>query len=63
MKQMSVMRFIGRMIVGSMVAILIGNYIDEYLHTTPIVMMVLLFYVIIGSLYTLVKDTGDAHEG
>ena len=60
---MSVMRFIGRMIVGSMVAILIGNYIDEYLHTTPIVMMVLLFYVIIGSLYTLVKDTGDAHEG
>ncbi|MDQ0360598.1 AtpZ/AtpI family protein [Breznakia pachnodae] len=59
---MSVMRFIGRMIAGVIIAVLLGNYIDEYLHTTPIVMMVLLLYVIIGSLYKLIKDAGDDHE-
>lgn len=59
---MSVMRFIGRMIAGVIIAVLLGNYIDECLHTTPIVMMVLLLYVIIGSLYKLIKDAGDDHE-
>ena len=59
---MSVMRFIGRMIAGVIIAVLLGNYIDEYLHTTPIVMMVLLLYEIIGSLYKLIKDAGDDHE-
>lgn len=59
---MSVMRFIGRMIAGVIIAVLLGNYIDEHLHTTPIVMLVLLLYVIIGSLYKLIKDAGDDHE-
>lgn len=59
---MSVMRFIGRMVAGVIIAVLLGNYIDEYLHTTPIVMLVLLLYVIIGSLYKLIKDAGDDHE-
>lgn len=56
------MRFIGRMIAGVSIAVLLGNYIDDYLHTTPIVMMVLLLYIIIGSLYKLIKDAGDDHE-
>ncbi|WP_277556592.1 MULTISPECIES: AtpZ/AtpI family protein [unclassified Breznakia] len=56
---MSVMRFISRMIAGVIIAVLLGNYIDEKLHTTPFIMIALLLYVIIGSLYQLVKDAGE----
>jgi len=62
MKQMAAIHFVGKLIGGILMAILIGNAIDEYFHTTPFIMMALLLYVIIGSLYKLVKDTGDIHE-
>ncbi|WP_346780385.1 AtpZ/AtpI family protein [Breznakia sp. PF5-3] len=47
------------MIAGVIIAVLLGNYIDEKLHTTPFIMIALLLYVIIGSLYQLVKDAGE----
>lgn len=56
-------RFVSRMVAGCLIAVLLGHNIDKYLHTTPWIMLILLLYVIIGSLYILVKETGDDSEG
>lgn len=56
---MAVTRFLSRLVVGMIIAIFLGDFIDEQLHTTPFIMIALLLYVIIGSLYQLVKETGD----
>lgn len=53
-----VQRFISRMAAGCLIAILLGNYIDETLHTSPFVVLALLAYVVIGSLILLVKEAG-----
>lgn len=55
-------RFVSRMVAGCVLAVLLGYNIDNYLHTTPWIMFALLLYVIIGSLYILVKETGDDSE-
>ena len=50
-------RFVTRIVVGSILAIWGGHWLDERLHTTPFVMIVLLLYVLFGSLYLLVRET------
>ncbi|OCN04768.1 hypothetical protein A4S06_10400 [Erysipelotrichaceae bacterium MTC7] len=62
MKQMEATRFIGRVVLGSILAVLLGMWLDEKLHTTPWLMLALLLYVLVGSLVKLVKDVGDEHE-
>lgn len=53
------MRFIGTMAIASVLAVFIGHWLDEMLHTTPFLMLALLAYAIGGSFYQLLKDTGD----
>lgn len=55
-------RFISRICGGCIVAVVVGNMVDQYLHTTPLIMLALLLYVIFGSLYLLVRESGD-HDG
>lgn len=52
-------RFISTMAAASILAVFIGHWLDEMLHTTPIIMLALLAYAIGGSFYQLLKDTGD----
>ena len=53
------MRFIGMMAISSILSVFIGHWLDEVLHTTPIIMLALLASAIGGSFYQLLKDTGD----
>lgn len=62
MKNKAAAHFTSRMVVGCVVSILLGGWLDEKLSTTPWVMFALLLYVIVGSLYLLIKETGD-HDG
>lgn len=52
-------RFVSRNILGSIVAILIGMKMDEWLHTKPLFLIGLLLYVIIGSIFLLVKEISN----
>ena len=52
-------KFVSRLVAGCILAVLLGFNLDEYLHTTPWIMLALLIYVIAGSLYLLVKETGE----
>lgn len=45
-----------RVIVGSVLAIFFGLKIDAYLSTTPLFLILLLIYVIGGSLILLIKE-------
>ena len=49
-------RFISRITIGLVLSIFIGTYIDEKLNTSPLFLLVLMGYVIFGSLFILVKD-------
>ena len=51
-------RFITRIIAGSLIALFLGNWIDEQFKTTPLIMLALLFYVLFGSLVLLIRETG-----
>lgn len=51
------LKFVSRIVVGLIISILLGKYIDELLNTTPIIMIGLIFYVIIGSLLILIKES------
>ncbi len=53
-----VQRFISRMSAGCIVAIILGNYVDDKLQTSPLFVFALLAYVVIGSLVLLVKEAG-----
>ena len=53
------MRFISSMAIASVLAVFLGHWLDEQLHTTPIIMLLLLTYAIGGSFYKLLKETGD----
>lgn len=55
-------RFISRILGGCIFAVVVGNIVDQYLHTTPLIMLIALLYVIFGSLYLLVRESGD-HDG
>lgn len=52
-------RFVSRMVAGNLLAIILGFNLDEFLHTTPWVMLALIAYVMIGSLYLLIRETSD----
>lgn len=51
-----VYKFIGRIVVGLLIAIFLGGYLDDILDTKPFIMLGLIIYVIFGSLFLLVKD-------
>lgn len=50
-------RFVTRIVVGSILALLIGNLLDKFFHTTPLFLILLLLYVLIGTGYLLIKET------
>lgn len=49
-------RFVTRNVIGCTIAIFLGIKIDNWLHTVPCVMLILLSYVIFGSLFLLLKE-------
>ena len=59
MKHRAATAFSSRMIVGCLFSVVIGNKIDQYLHTTPWVMFAMLVYVIVGSLYLLIRESRE----
>lgn len=52
----AVHRFLSRLIVGSGLAIWLGMKADDLLNTSPLLLILFLLYVILGSLYLLVKE-------
>ncbi len=58
-----VQKFIGMVGFGSIVAVLIGTLLDSQLNTTPWLMVFLLLYVVVGSLFWLVKTLGAKKDG
>lgn len=50
-----------QLLISCLISIWIGYKIDTYLHTTPLCIILCLLYVIIGSIYLLVKELGH-HE-
>ncbi|MFV0380994.1 MAG: AtpZ/AtpI family protein [Breznakia sp.] len=52
-------RFVARLVAGSILAIIVGRMLDKWFHTAPWLMMILLLYVSVGSLYMLVKEGKD----
>ncbi|NBK98241.1 MAG: AtpZ/AtpI family protein [Erysipelotrichia bacterium] len=59
MRNKAAARFTSRLIVGCIASIVLGNWIDQRLSTTPWIMFILLLYVIVGSFYLLIKETGE----
>lgn len=53
-----VQKFMGMIAAGSLLAVLAGNAIDGWLNTSPLFLIGLLLYVVIGSLVWLVKEYG-----
>ncbi|MGL5979109.1 MAG: AtpZ/AtpI family protein [Erysipelotrichaceae bacterium] len=48
----------GMIAAGSILAVFLGNFLDEFLHTSPLFLIGLLLYVIVGSLLWLIKEVG-----
>lgn len=63
MKNKTVTKFTSRMVVGCIVSILSGKWLDEQFSTTPWIMFALLIYSIGGSFYLLIKETGEDPDG
>lgn len=53
------LRLISSMAVTAVLAIFVGNWLDEFFHTSPWILLSLLLYAIGGSLYMLIKGLGD----
>lgn len=49
-------RFITRNVLGLLIAIWLGNKLDEIFQTSPWTLLILIIYVIVGSLVLLVKE-------
>ena len=49
-------RFITRNVLGLLIAIWLGNKLDEIFQTSPWTVLILIIYVIVGSLVLLVKE-------
>ncbi len=49
-------RFTGTLLISLLLAFLIGFYIDQYMHTTPIGMLVLGTYAIVGNFIILIRS-------
>ncbi len=52
-------KFVSRLVAGCILAVVLGYNLDQYFSTTPWIMLALLVYVIVGSLYLLIKDTKE----
>ncbi|WP_294561410.1 hypothetical protein [uncultured Traorella sp.] len=52
----AVHRFLSRLIFGSGLAIWLGMKADDLLNTSPLLLILFLLYVVLGSLYLLVKE-------
>ena len=52
----TVYRYITRMLVGLVTAILVGIWLDQKLHTLPWITLGAILYVIIGSLVLLIRE-------
>lgn len=63
MNNKTVTKFTSRMVVGCIVSILLGKWLDEQFSTTPWIMFALLIYSIGGSFYLLIKETGEDPDG
>lgn len=50
------------MLLSCLLAVLIGMWLDEKLHTTPIILLLLLAYAIIANFYLLMKGMSE-HDG
>lgn len=48
-------RFMTTMLLSCLVAVLVGLWLDEQLHTLPVCLLVLLAYAIIANFYLLLK--------
>lgn len=58
MKHKAATAFSSRMIVGCLASVILGSKLDAYFKTTPWIMFAMLVYVIAGSLYLLVRESG-----
>ena len=56
MRNTIVWRFIARITIGTALAVWFCGWLDRLLNTAPWLMLCSLLYVIIGSLYLLVKE-------
>ncbi|WP_161940460.1 hypothetical protein [Traorella massiliensis] len=52
----AVYRFMARLVIGSFIAIWLGLKLDSLLNISPMMLILFLVYVVIGSLYLLVKE-------
>ncbi|MEF9919737.1 MAG: AtpZ/AtpI family protein [Erysipelotrichaceae bacterium] len=52
-------KVISTMALTCILAVFIGHFIDQKLHTTPFFLLALLAYAIGGNLYRLFKDNGE----
>ena len=50
------LKFVSRIILGLVIAIFLGGYLDKKINTTPLIMLAMIIYVIVGSLYILIKE-------
>lgn len=56
------LRFMMMILLSSILAVCIGIWLDQKLHTTPIMIILLLAYAIGSSFYLLMKGW-DQHDG
>ncbi len=54
--QTKIYRYLTRMIIGLIAAVLVGSWIDQKLHTLPLVTLAAVLYVVVGTLYLLIKE-------
>lgn len=50
------------MLLSCLLAVLLGIWLDGKLHTTPIILLLLLAYAIIANFYLLMKGMSE-HDG
>ena len=62
MRSNIVWRFIARITIGLIVSLWLGNWLDRTFNTSPWLMLCSLLYVIIGSLYLLIKEADRKDE-
>lgn len=52
-------RFMVRLVLGLIISIFVGNYIDDLLNCKPLIMLLLMGYTIIGSICLLIKEVNN----
>lgn len=49
-------RFVSRIVLGSIIAILLGGWLDKIFHVAPLFTILILLYVLIGTPFLLIKE-------